>query len=135
VFAQNGLVYKRNNLLYHTSWFEYFHRLVLHNWLFSETQLTFKGLMWVDDELQPVVSQILIEAVRGASQSEVEAEMAQMGFYRRKADNYYNPTLGILVEDLHDENVLVSPKGSLLIFDPVIYLAKPEMGLVMPGMG
>ena len=31
VFAQNGLVYKRNNLLYHASWLEYFHRLVLHN--------------------------------------------------------------------------------------------------------
>ena len=58
--------------------------------------------------------------------------MKQRGFYRRKADNYYNPDLGILVEDLHDENVLVSAKGSLLIFDPVLYLAKPEMGLPVP---
>ena len=135
VFAQNGLVYKRNNLLYHASWLEYFHRLVLHNWLFSETQLTFEGLMWVDDELQPVVYQAIIETVRGVSQSEVESEMHKRGFHCRKADNYYSPTLGILVEDLHDENVLVSPKGSLLIFDPVIYLVWPEIGLVMPEMG
>lgn len=71
-------------------------------------------------------------AVRGADRAEVEAEMTLRGFYRRKADNYYNPDLGILVEDLHDENVLVSPGGSLLIFDPVIYLAKPDMGLQIP---
>ena len=61
--------------------------------------------------------------------------MHKRGFHCRKADNYYSLTLGILVEDLHDENVLVSPKGSLLIFDPVIYVAWPEIGLVMPEMG
>ena len=84
--------------------------------------------MWVDDELQPVVYQAIIETVRGVSQSEVESEMHKRGFHRRKADNYYSLTLGILVEDLHDENVLISPKGSLLIFDPVIYLARNGVG-------
>ena len=88
--------------------------------------------MLVDDGLQPVVTQKAFLAVRGAERNEVEAEMSKRGFYRRYADNYYNPDLGVLVEDLHDENVLISPKGSLLIFDPVIYLAKPEMSLSTP---
>ncbi|UFH53859.1 hypothetical protein [Spirosoma sp. KNUC1025] len=132
LYQQNGYFIKRNNLLYHTNWLEYFHRLVLHNWLFPETAVHFEGLMLVGDELQPVIRQKALLAIRGADRKEVETEMAKRGFYRRKADNYYNPDLGILVEDLHDENVLVSPRGSLLIFDPVIYLAKPEMGLPTP---
>ncbi len=88
--------------------------------------------MLVGDDLQPVITQKAFLAIRGADRDEVEAEMEWRSFYRRKADNYYSPDLGILVEDLHDENVLVSPKGNLLIFDPVIYLAKPEMGLAVP---
>ena len=132
IYQNEGYFLKRNNLLYHTNWLEYFHRIVLHNWLFPETSIHFEGLMLVDDELQPVITQKAFLATRGANRNEVEAEMERRGFYRRKADNYYNPDLGVLVEDLHDENVLVSPKGSLLIFDPVIYLAKPEMGLSVP---
>ena len=132
VFQQDGYFFKRNNLLYHTNWLEYFHRLVLHNWLFPETSVEFIGLLLVDNDLQPVIRQKAFLGVRGATQQEVEIEMNNRGFQRRFADNYYSPNLGILVEDLHDENVLISPKGSLLIFDPVIYLAKPEMGLSVP---
>lgn len=119
-------VFKRNNLYYHSNWLEYFHRLVLHNWLFPETMIRFEGLMMVEDELQPVISQKAFLAIRGASRREVEKEMQRRGFVRRFADNYYNPDMGISVEDLHDENVLVSPAGSLLIFDPVIYLTTSE---------
>ncbi|GAB3923301.1 hypothetical protein [Larkinella terrae] len=122
VYAEKGLVYKRNNLLYHTSWLEYFHRLVLHNWLFRETAVRFEGLMEVNTELQPVISQKAITAVRGATRLEVEFEMNKRGFKRVKQDNYIHLNLQILVEDLHDENVLVDSDGDLLIFDPVIYL-------------
>ena len=132
VYSDEGIVFKRNNLLYHTNWLEYFHRLVLHNWLFPETAVTFLGLMFVDDDLQPVISQKALQSVRGATQPEVEAEMNRRGFQRRFADDYYNPDLGVVVEDLHNENVLVSLRGSLLIFDPVIYLAKSDMGLPVP---
>lgn len=61
--------------------------------------------------------------------AEMEYEMKLRGFTRYVADNYHNPAVGILVEDLHDENVLVDADGDLLIFDPVIYLVKPEMNL------
>ena len=135
VYELNGIVYKRNNLFYHSNWLEYFHRLVLHNWLFPETAVDFLGLMLVNDDLQPVITQKALLAVRGAERKEVENEMKRRGFYRRKADDYYNPDLGVMVEDLHDENVLVSPKGSLLIFDPVLYLARPEMNLPVPVVG
>ena len=131
-FCPEWAFYKRNNLLYHGNWLEYFHRLVLHNWVFPDTALRFVGFTAVRATLQPVVSQTAIRGVRGATRDEVEAEMRKLGFLRRRHDDYFNPTLQILVEDLHDENVLVDAEGDLFIFDPVIYLAKPEWKLPVP---
>ena len=85
--------------------------------------------MLVQDLLQPVVSQKALLGIRGATSQEVETEMSKRGFSKRFADNYYSTDLGVLVEDLHDENVLISPAGSLLIFDPVIYCITPDMNL------
>lgn len=129
VYQAGGWFYKRNNMAYHSGYLEYLHRVVLHNYLFAETAICFEGLMWYDDLLQPVISQKALAGVRGATRDEVEHEMLLRGFVRRFADNYYNPTLNVLVEDLHDENVLVDADGDLLIFDPVIHIAKPDMKL------
>ena len=129
VFSVDGIVYKRNNVAFHTSYLEYFERLIVHNWLFPDTYYTFLGLMWVrenDDEfsqLRPVIAQQAFRAVRGATRDEVEAEMLKLGFVRRYEDNYVNPNLNLFVDDLHDQNVLVDSDGDLLIFDPVIYVS------------
>lgn len=119
---------KRNNVAFHTSYFEYFERLIVHNWLFPDTYYTFLGLMWVREndvspQLRPVVSQQAFRAVRGATRDEVEAEMLRLGFVRRYEDNYVNADLNLFVDDLHDQNVLVDAEGDLLIFDPVIYVS------------
>lgn len=130
VFSVEGIVYKRNNVAFHTSYLELFERLIVHNWLFPETYYTFLGLMWVQEndnefsQLRPVISQQAFQAVRGARRDEVEAEMGRLGFVRRYEDNYVNPDLHLFVDDLHDQNVLVDTDGDLLIFDPVIYLSE-----------
>lgn len=127
IFQMNGYFYKRNNLAFHTSYLEYFERLVLHNWLFPDTAYQFEGVQWVTEnespaQLRPVVTQKALRGVRGATRAEVEAEMSRMGFVRRYEDNYFHPALSLFVDDLHDQNVLVDATGDLLIFDPVIYL-------------
>ena len=48
--------------------------------------------------------------------------MIQLGFERIDADNYENAHLGIRVEDLHEENVLVRSDGMLIVIDPIPYL-------------
>lgn len=131
IYQQGGIYFKRNNLAFHISYLEYFERLFLHNWLFPDTMYWFEGLMVViesDDEppqLRPVVSQIALKAVRGASREEVAAEMLLLGFEPRYEDNYANADRSIFIDDLHDQNVLVDDTGDLLIFDPVIYLTGP----------
>lgn len=128
IYQEEGVYYKRNNLAFHVSYLEYFERLFVHNWIFPDTLYWFEGLMLVvenDDEppqLRPVVSQLALRAVRGATRDEVAAEMARLGFERRYEDNYVNTDRTVFIDDLHDQNVLVDADGDLLIFDPVIYL-------------
>ncbi|QMW02048.1 putative polyvalent protein kinase domain-containing protein [Spirosoma foliorum] len=133
VIHAGSLVYKRNNLAFHTSYLEYFERLTLHNWLFPGTLYRFEGMMVVVEsgdefpQLRPVVSQKALRAVRGATRDEVERLMNQLGFLRRYEDNYANADRTLFIEDLHDQNVLVDATGDLLVFDPVIYLTKPAL--------
>ena len=135
VYQINGVFYKRNNLAFHTSYLEYFERLVMHNYLFPDTLYVFEGLTLVqepDDEypqLRPVVSQKALRAIRGATRDEVETLMNQLGFVRRYEDNYVNTDQTLFIEDLHDQNVLVDATGDLLVFDPVIYLTSPSPSL------
>ena len=129
VYLSGALVFKRNNLAYHTSYLEFFERIALHNWLFPDTAYTFVGLMWdVHNELsllKPMLTQRALRGVRGATRIEVAAEMSRMGFIRRYEDNYTNSDQTLFIDDLHAQNVLIDADGDLLIFDPAIYLSSP----------
>ena len=43
------------------------------------------------------------------------------GFVNRKNNDYFHPNLGIILEDLHDENVLTID-GTLQFIDAIFYL-------------
>ncbi len=43
------------------------------------------------------------------------------GFVHRKRNDYYHPELVIILEDLHDENVLTK-EGALYFIDTVFYI-------------
>jgi hypothetical protein len=47
--------------------------------------------------------------------------MFSNGFSNTKNNDYYNPDIGIILEDLHDENVLTE-NGVLKFIDTVFYL-------------
>lgn len=125
VYFQDGYAYKRNNLTYHTTWYQYFDRVALHNWLFPDSRLEIIGFTQVGEKLQPVIRQRIISISRGASRSEVEMEMRRLGFTRTKNDDYQHTSKELLLEDLHDENAVLDQQGDLIIFDPVIYRQAP----------
>jgi hypothetical protein len=53
--------------------------------------------------------------------------MTTLGFKRVRPWDFRNEELGLLVEDLHDQNVLYGPEGNVFVIDPIIYLlAKNE---------
>src|SRR5258708_18646485 len=101
----------------------YFQAIQLHNWLFPVAQLKLEGFVNEGTHLRPVISQPHIPAVRGATQPEVDALMQGLGFEPIRMRNsarqydYRNKLMGIEVNDLHDENVLVTEAEEVVVID------------------
>ena len=99
--------------------------MALHNWLFPSTEIRLEGFVEWKGGFYPILSQSDVASVRGATQAEVDAEMAKMGFVSvadRKArpHDYINPTTGVQVDDLHDENAVIeSGTGAIAFLDPM----------------
>lgn len=117
----NGRWWKRNRIdSMHLTYDEYLDRIIAHNQLFPESALRFEGFVEHDGMLWPVVSQPDIRASRGATPEEVAAYMATLGF-RPETDLDYVNDQGIRIEDLHDENAVISG-GHVVIIDPAIFV-------------
>ncbi len=71
-----------------------------------------------------LVEQAYVSITAPTDLEKVKAFLISNGFLNIKRDDYYNPELGIILEDLHDENVLTQ-NGLLYFIDTVFYL-KPE---------
>jgi hypothetical protein len=126
--SDNGrFVSKRNNLSYHSSYQEFFERLLLHNWMVPRAMLTFEGFSDSPEGLQPLLSQPVIIAASAAFRSDVEPYMQARGFVAtdERGWNYFHPEKGFVVEDLHENNAVIDIHGQLVIFDPVIYPNPP----------
>ncbi len=121
--------FKRNNLTYHTTYLEYLHRLALHNFFFPEAPVCLEGFAKSAEALLPVLSQPNVRVEHGAARAVTEKAMRLLGFERQQDDNYYSRALGILVEDLHDENVVTGEDGELYMIDPALYLDDRSKGL------
>ena len=71
--------------------------------------------------VRAVVEQAFVKATEPTDLRHVEQFMLANGFVRIRNNDYLNPGLGIILEDLHDENVLTS-NGVLYFIDTVFYL-------------
>ena len=111
-------------LPFHLDYDEFFDRVELHNQIFPETGPRLLGFTETSQGLiAPVLTQPFIIVRRGATRAETHAEMRLGGFRRTSRDNYRCGD--ILVEDLHDENVVIDNFGKIQFIDPVIYI-RPE---------
>ncbi|MES2997680.1 MAG: phosphoribosylformylglycinamidine synthase subunit PurQ [Verrucomicrobiota bacterium] len=131
---------KANDGVYHSHWLQFFERLAYHRLLFPDTAYTFLGFIDGETGINAVVSQPSARAWRdeednpvGATRQQVESYMTSIGAYRYRNDDYYLPAEDILIEDLHDENVLLGTDGETLRFiDPVIYRRPPGHAIPAP---
>ena len=121
-------VLKVNTGIYHGNWLEFFNRLLCHAIFFPTTKYTTVGFTAVEDSFAVVIKQQFALLAEGAPRSIVESYLNRHGFTRTKNDDYYNPALGIILEDLHDENVFLL-EGQILFIDPVIYFETTDLGL------
>ena len=114
-------VIKLNDAIYYLSWVDYFTNLLLNNYFFPDTAYNLLGFFENETIVYAVVEQPFINATEKTDLKHVELFMNSNGFQKIRNNDYFNPELGIILEDLHDENVLTS-NGILYFIDTVFYL-------------
>ena len=122
VFLKDGEhVIKLNDAIYYSSWKEYLYNLLLHNYFFQDTAYELSGFTKENDVLYVVVQQNYVSITTPTDLNEVKQFMKSNGFVNNRNNDYINSELGIIIEDLHDENVLTQ-NGILYFIDTVFYL-------------
>ena len=108
VYLKDGsTVLKLNDAIYYASWIDYFHNLLLNNLFFPDTAYQF------------------VRATEKTDLSLVKVFLENNGFRNTKNHDYYNEELCLILEDLHDENVLTR-NGMLYFIDTVFYIVNPK---------
>jgi hypothetical protein len=114
-------VIKLNDAIYYTFWKDYFINLLLHNYFFSDTAYELIGFSEENEIIYAIVQQPFVAITESTDLLEVKKFMTQNGFENNRNNDYRNLELGIILEDLHDENVLTR-NGVLYFIDTVFYL-------------
>ncbi len=115
-------VIKINDAIYYATWDEYFNSLLLHNVLFPNTAYTLIGFIEIDNGLSAVLQQPFIEGEQ-ARLDDIRELLSYNGFENTKRQDYYNSEFGLVLEDMHDENV-IAKNGLLFFIDTVFYIMK-----------
>ena len=116
-------VLKLNDGIYYCYWKDYFHNLLLHNFFFPDTAYQFIGFTKESGHLYAAVKQSFVTITQKTDLNKVRSFLEANGFINNRNNDYFNPKLGIILEDLHDENVLT--KNDILYFiDTVFYTTK-----------
>jgi len=114
-------VLKLNDSIYYNSWEDYFHNLLLHNAFFEDTAYQLIGFHAENETLFAVVEQPFVEVTSTTNLEHIKEFLLSNGFTNTRNNDYYNQELGLILEDLHDENVLTKD-GLLYFIDTVFYL-------------
>ncbi len=114
-------VLKINAGIFYECWLDYFNSLLMHNFFFPATAYAFLGFQMVEGVLQAIVKQRFIRSNETTNVAVVKDFLDYNGFRHKRNNDYFNPELGLIFEDLHDENVL-SYDGVLYFIDTIFYL-------------
>ncbi len=121
-------VLKLNDAIYYASWLDYFNNLLLNNYFFPDTAYNLVGFYRSDDDiLYALVEQNYIQATQATDLNQVKEFMQANGFSNTKNNDYFHSELGIILEDLHDENVLTA--NEILYFIDTVFYIKPKFFL------
>lgn len=116
-------VLKLNDAIYYSYWVDYFHNLLLHNFFFPDTAYELIGFTRENGNIYAVVKQPYVAITSTTDLQQVQAFLGANGFINNRNNDYINYELGIILEDLHDENVLTQNEV-LYFIDTVFYLTK-----------
>jgi hypothetical protein len=121
LYSDEKFVYKFNDTIFYEFWLDYFYSLIIHNYFFPQTAYELIGFYQEKEVLFAVVKQPFIEITEPTHLPSVKEFLNQNGFELKKNNDYFNNDIGIILEDLHDENVLTN-NGVLFFIDTVFYI-------------
>ncbi len=113
-------VIKLNDAIYCATWLEFFNSIVIHNLLFPETAYIFLGFAEKNDSLLAVIKQLFIVSETIADLTAIKQLLGFNGFENTRRNDYYNKELGIILEDMHDENVIANHE-TLFFIDTIFF--------------
>jgi hypothetical protein len=116
-------IIKINDAIFYEYWIDYFNSLLIHNYFFQATAYDFLGFKFINDVLYAVVKQEFIVSTEITDLNIVKQFLAYNNFTNSRNNDYLNKDLGVIFEDLHDENV-ISKNGILYFIDTIFYLTK-----------
>ncbi|MBI1287250.1 MAG: hypothetical protein GC178_06690 [Flavobacteriales bacterium] len=116
-------VLKLNDAIYFETWRDYLHNLLLHNYFFTDTAYELVGFTQIDHVLHAMVKQRFVISTILTDLSEVRSFLETNGFKNTRNNDYLHAGAGVILEDLHDENVLTQ-NGMLYFIDTVFYLTQ-----------
>lgn len=119
-FSDPKFIIKLNDSIFYELWEDYLNSLLLHNYFFPHLAYELLGF-YKSEKLYAVVKQPFVKSTESTDLNNVKEFLSANGFVNKKYNDYYHPGLGIIVEDLHDENVLTE-EGSLQFIDTVFFL-------------
>ena len=119
--SNNKFVIKLNDAIYYATWLEYFNSILLHNLFFENTSYTLIGFFKESESLYAVLEQPYVISDAQVEMNDVKNILQYNGFVNTKRQDYVHFELGLILEDMHDENVLVNSEV-LFFIDTVFYV-------------
>ena len=123
--TDNRHVIKLNSGIYYATWLEFFNSMLLHNLIFTNTPYELIGFLQGEDDLYAVVKQIFVTASDQAELNDIKKFLEFHEFENTRRNDYVNKKMGLILEDMHDENVIVN-SDTLFFIDSVFYTVAPE---------
>jgi len=123
--ADGRHVIKLNDGVYYATWLEFFNSILLHNYIFQNTAYTLEGMTRQDNALFAVLKQPFITTDTQVELEDIKKFLEFNGFANNKRHDYIHIELGLILEDMHDENVLVNSE-TLFFIDTVFYTVDPN---------
>ncbi len=120
-YSNPNFVVKLNDSIFYAFWEDYFNSLLIHNYFFPHLAYELLGFHRSEGELFAVIKQPFVKSTESTDLNHVTEFLFANGFVNKKENDYYHPGLGIIFEDLHDENVLTED-GALQFIDTVFFL-------------
>ena len=121
----NRHVIKLNDAIYYATWLEFLNSVLLHNLIFSNTSYQLLGFLKVGDVLYAALKQLFVVANEQAELDDIEKFLEFNGFRNTRRNDYENKGLGLILEDMHDENVIANSE-TLFFIDSVFYTITPQ---------